>query len=113
VTLLVDQNLSHRLCWSLADIFPNARHVRDVGLGTATDTDVWTYAASHNLIIISKDADFHQRALRFGLPPKVIWLRLGNGPTSEIERVLRQHHAAISRFAEDVNQSLLILGSST
>ena len=66
--LLFDQNLSPRLPNQLEDIFPGSVHVREVGLIKATDTLIWEYARQHELILISKDADFHQRSLLFGTP---------------------------------------------
>ena len=73
--LLFDQNLSHRLLQRLADVYPDSRHVRDVGLARAADDLVWMHARDNGLTIVSKDADFHQRSFLFGAPPKVIWLR--------------------------------------
>ena len=58
--LLFDQNLSPRLPNQLEDIFPGSVHVREVGLIKVTDTLIWEYARQHELILISKDADFHQ-----------------------------------------------------
>jgi len=75
--LLFDENLSHKLVWLLADIFPNSVHVRDVGLKAADDPLVWEYAKDHNLMIVSKDSDMHQRSFVFGSPPKILWVRLG------------------------------------
>jgi predicted nuclease of predicted toxin-antitoxin system len=78
VKLLFDQNLSHRLARTLNDVFPHSLHVRDVSLKAADDSVVWAYAREHDFVIVSKDADFHQRSFVFGAPPKVIWVRLGN-----------------------------------
>ena len=61
--LLFDQNLSPRLPNQLEDIFPGSLHVREVGLIKAMDTLIWKYARQHEMILISKDADFHQRSL--------------------------------------------------
>ena len=58
--LLLDQNLSPRLPNQLEDIFPGSVHVREVGFIKATDTLIWEYARQQELILISKDADFHQ-----------------------------------------------------
>lgn len=60
--LLFDQNLSHRLARALADLFPDSLHVRDVGLRAADDPVVWDYARQRGFVIVSKDADFHQRS---------------------------------------------------
>ena len=42
-TLLFDQNLSPRLVNRLADVFPGALHVAQIGLDRASDLAVWEY----------------------------------------------------------------------
>jgi predicted nuclease of predicted toxin-antitoxin system len=106
---LFDENLSHKLVRLLADLFPDSVHVRDVGLKAADDPVVWEYAKNNGLIIVSKDSDMHQRSFVFGYPPKVVWVRLGNCSTSEVERLLRRHFVSIKAFHEDVNASFLSL----
>jgi len=107
--LLFDENLSHKLVRSLLDLFPDSIHVRDVGLKSANDPLVWEYARDNNLILISKDSDMHQRSFMFGPPPKVVWVRLGNCSTADVERLARQHFDAIKAFHEDQYASFLIL----
>ena len=79
--LLFDENLSPKLPNRLSDLFPNSLHVRDVGMKTTIDPIVWDYAKDNDLMIVSKDADMHD----LSNPPKVIWLRLGNCSTSQVE----------------------------
>jgi predicted nuclease of predicted toxin-antitoxin system len=107
--LLFDENLSPKLVRLLADLFPDSLHVRDVGLKAADDPDIWTYAADHDLIICSKDSDMHQRSFVFGGPPKVVWVRLGNCSTSDVEALLRRNFIAINTFYVDDYASFLIL----
>ena len=45
--LLFDQNLSRRLVGFLAVVFPESTPVALIGLGTASDADVWDYAATN------------------------------------------------------------------
>src|SRR4051812_32736681 len=99
--LLFDQNLSFKLASRLADIFPGSLHVRDVGLKEADDRTVWEYAKQHGCMIVSKDSDFHQKSFVVGAPPQVIWVRLGNCTTDDIEWVLRKHFSAIEKFSRD------------
>ena len=89
--LLFDENLSPKLSRLLTDLFPNSLHVRDVGMKATSDPVVWDYAKDSDLIIVSKDADMHDLSLVFGNPPKVIWLRLGNCSTLQIENTLRRN----------------------
>jgi predicted nuclease of predicted toxin-antitoxin system len=107
--LLIDQNLSHRLVGQLATEFPGSAHVRDVGLATAADADVWAYAAANGFVILSKDTDFQQRALLYGHPPKVIWARLGNCTTAAVAALLRSRLADIQAFEADPVASFFAL----
>lgn len=107
--LLLDQNLSPRLARTLPEILPGSTHVRDVGLSRATDEAVWNYTARHGHVIVSKDAEFHQRSFLLGPPPKVIWIRRGNCSTEDIETLLRQRHPDLLAFDADPEQSFLAL----
>ena len=59
--LLFDQNLSPRLVAMLADLHAGSTHVRNESLQMADDDVVWAYAIQQGFVIVSKDADFHQR----------------------------------------------------
>ena len=107
--LLFDENLSPGLATRLADIFPGSTHVREIGLQAANDPTVWEHARQNDYLIVSKDADMHDLSLHFGAPPKVIWLRLGNCTTSEVENLLRRELEAIDAFYLDESLSLLAL----
>lgn len=91
------------------DAYPGSIHVRDVGLGSAIDEQVWSYAVEHEFVIISKDSDFHQRSLIYGIPPKIVWVRRGNCSTLEIIAIMKQAHAAIETFMLDSNASFLVV----
>jgi predicted nuclease of predicted toxin-antitoxin system len=110
VRFLLDENLAPRLLQLLADVYPGSVHVRDVGLASASDQAVWHYAADHQLVIATKDEDFRQRSYVLGAPPKVVWLRLGNCTTAEIEVVLRRAAAEIEAFAREEGPALLVVG---
>ncbi len=109
--LLFDENLSHKLVSSLADIFPESTHVRDIGMKSADDPEVWDYARANGFIIVSKDADMHDLSLLKGNPPKVIWIQLGNCSTSQTEQRLRKQCDQITEFAKDETSSLYALNS--
>ncbi|MCP9495628.1 MAG: DUF5615 family PIN-like protein [Pyrinomonadaceae bacterium MAG19_C2-C3] len=107
--LLFDENLSPKLPRLLADVFPSSLHVRDVGMKATDDPVVWDYAKDNDFMIVSKDADMHDLSLIFGDPPKVVWLRLGNCSTSDVENLLRRDFGVIELFYEDNHVSLLAL----
>jgi predicted nuclease of predicted toxin-antitoxin system len=93
----------------LADLDPECTHVHHIGMERASDTEVWQYAAQHDFTIVSKDADFHQRSLLLGSPPKVVWLRIGNCSVTESEAILRERYIAIRRFIEEAEADYLVL----
>lgn len=107
--LLLDNNLSQRLIGLLATEFPGSVHVRSVGLATASDQEVWDFAKTEGLVIVSKDADFHQMSFLHGPPPKVVWIRQGNCTTDDIVVLLRRHAAAIEAFAQDLESAFLAI----
>ncbi len=99
--LLFDQNLSFKLCQLLSDIFPESSQVRLQGFSEAQDSVIWQSAGSNGFVIVTQDSDFADMAALYGPPPKVIWLRCGNQPTKEIERILRKCADSIFEFARD------------
>ena len=107
--LLFDHNLSHKLVGRLGDIFPGSEHVRNVGLREATDHAVWEYAKSRGFAIVSKDEDFHQLSFLRGAPPKVVWVKLGNCATGDVERVLRDNRPNLLMFDSDEDAAFLVV----
>jgi predicted nuclease of predicted toxin-antitoxin system len=107
--LLFDQNLSPHLVSRLADLHAEATHVSFIGLDRASDEAVWTYARTNSYAIVTKDADFGDLGLVRGFPPRVIWLRLGNCTTAQIEALLRESHEAIEALDDDSAPGILML----
>ncbi len=109
MNLLFDQNLSPSLVEALSDLFPNSSHVQSVGLDCSPDTRLWSFARDNNFVIVTKDGDFSDRCALFGYPPKVIWLRLGNCTTNDIEVALRNHHHQIEAFGDDTESGVITI----
>lgn len=107
--LLFDENLSPVLVQALAAIFPGSEHVHQVGLGSSDDEAIWQFALARGFTIVTKDSDFHERALLLGYPPKVIWIRRGNCSTADVETVLRAGADEIDRLGKDEEAAVLIL----
>jgi predicted nuclease of predicted toxin-antitoxin system len=109
VKLLLDENLSDKIVPQISDLYPDSAHVKSLPLIHTDDVLIWSFAQQHGYTIVSKDADFHQRSLVFGHPPKLVFLRVGNCPTSQITQLLRSNYVLLSAFASDSNASILIL----
>lgn len=110
--LLFDENLSHRLVRPLSDLYPGSAHVRDVGLAGASDDEVWDYAREQGYMIVSKDADFYQRSILHGPPPKFVWLKVGNASTDSIFALLHGKSQEVFAFSRDEDAGFLVLGDT-
>lgn len=109
VKLLLDENISDGIVQHIAGLFPGSTHIKTVNLKEADDRVIWDWAKQHEYTIVSKDTDFYQRAIVFGHPPKFIWLRVGNCPTSLIITLLKSRYETIRQFIETETESLLVL----
>ena len=93
----------------IVDLYPESEHVKTLGLSNTDDAAIWEYAKTNGFMIVSKDSDFHQRSLLYGHPPKFIYLRIGNSPTSKIIQSLRDNFDTIVQFESSKTESLLVL----
>ena len=107
--LLFDESLSFKLVAALADIYPDSKQVREIGLLGVDDLSVWNYAAANGFLLVSKDVDFYERSLVLGAPPKIIWLRIGNSTVNETTLLLRSKYIVIRHFFEDKEATFLPL----
>lgn len=93
----------------LADVFPDATHVQFHSLTETDDNVIWNFAKTQNFCIVTQDADFAERSRLYGSPPKVIWLRCGNAPTSRVEAILRAGADAIRELMSSITLDCLEL----
>lgn len=107
--LLLDQQLSRKLVPLLQPAFPGTTHVALEGLDRRDDDAVWKFARASGFAIATKDEDFQVLSFARGHPPKVLWLRGGNGPTKLVRDLLLNARATIEAFGADEKLSLLEL----
>lgn len=107
--LLLDENLSKRIISQITDLYPESAHVKTLALMQSDDVLIWEYAKANDFAIVSKDSDFHQRSFVYSHPPKFIYLRIGNCPTSKIVQILRGNYTTISLFGDAEQESILVL----
>jgi predicted nuclease of predicted toxin-antitoxin system len=71
---IIDANLPYYFSlWNT----PEFIHVKDIN-DEWTDEQIWVYAKTNNLTIITKDSDFSNKMMFNNPPPRVIHLRFGN-----------------------------------
>jgi len=109
VKLLFDQNVSPDLVHRLQDLFPGSEHVFRLNLHEVDDTVLWQFARENDFIVVSKDVDFSELSMIHGFPPKLLWLRIGNCRTSDVEDLIRSNFEFISRLVEDNDRGILSL----
>ena len=89
--LLIDENLPA----ALGSILPvDCVHATDFG-ERPTDDELWSIARARHLTILTRDADFFDRIILEGPPPKIVWVRLGNLRRKDLEKTLLARWAAI------------------
>ena len=109
--LLFDENLAARLITILTAEFPESTHVL-AALGRApSDEQIWEYARTADLVIVTKDEDFQRYSVWRGFPPKVIWIQLGNCSTAQVGDLLRDSQSLIATFVAHPDAGFLPLGA--
>ena len=93
ITYLIDENMPFLSFWN-AERFVHVTELPFIHF----DTDIWEYAIAHDLIIITKDADFYYRYLSSQKNPKVVWIRTGNLKKSILIRLIDNVWAQIEEM---------------
>ena len=105
--LLFDNNISHRVLPRIAKLFTDSTHVMLEELDESSDLEVWEFAKANNYTIVTKDSDFNDLAIFKGIPPKVIWLKIGNCKVIEIEKILKEYEHTIKVFLNEEESAIL------
>jgi predicted nuclease of predicted toxin-antitoxin system len=105
--LLFDQNLSFKLVKLIEEYFPESSHVSNEKLLKADDLTIWQFAKHNDFTIVTQDVDFLEISLIKGIPPKIIWLRLGNSTTLSIFNTLILNYNSINNFLLESGKSCL------
>lgn len=108
--LLFDENLSPKLPKLVSEFYPGSIHVRDCGLRSASDFEVWEFARVQEYSIVSKDSDFQEESVLRGSPPRVIIVRIPNAKTAEVASVLISARGRVADFLLGGIETCLILG---
>jgi predicted nuclease of predicted toxin-antitoxin system len=73
----------------------NAKSMRALGLRDADDEVIFMEAKGQKVTIMSKDADFIKLLERFGPPPQIIWITVGNSSNASLKKILGKHFSTI------------------
>jgi len=106
--LLIDQNISHRIKARISLAFSDVFHVKDLDLIDFPDSTIFEIARRENFdAVLTLDEDFHNLVLERGVPPKIIWLRLGNCSTAIQAKAMLNNAAIIEAFLNTGDHDVL------
>ena len=74
--------------------------VRDLGLRDAKDLKIFEAARQAGAVVMTKDKDFVNLLDRFGPPPQIIWLTLGNTSNHKLKEVLKLYFQQVRILLE-------------
>ena len=81
---IVDANLPFRISEWQNELFEHVVNINPLW----NDEEIWTYAKTNSLVIITKDKDFRLKQIMHGTPPKIIHIKFGNLKLNEFEKVI-------------------------
>ncbi|MGH6969988.1 MAG: DUF5615 family PIN-like protein [Caulobacteraceae bacterium] len=96
---LVDQQLPPALAEWFRRQGQEAQHTEHIGLGTASDAEVWRRALEDGCIVVTKDGDFAAMR-RSNIGPQILWLRIGNSSKAELVAHIERRWAQTLAFLE-------------
>jgi predicted nuclease of predicted toxin-antitoxin system len=98
--LLLDANISWRLCDPLVEHFGKCFHVNRIGIAIPpSDIMIWNYAKDNDCVIISHDVDFLDLLYAKNYPPRIILLKTGNIDTKTTLKLLIQAKETILEWS--------------
>lgn len=106
--LLLDENLPPALVSALDDLFPGSTHALTLGFGQTPDIEVYRYAGSHGFTILTKDSDYDALSARYGAPPKVILLKVGNMLSAELRQFVQARKADFAAFMSAADEDRIL-----
>ena len=84
-----------------------------MGLKQRPDREIWEFARTNGLKILTADTDFLDLAVSLGHPPKVILLKGCDYGNAFAESLIRSRAILIAEFLKDTDRAVLILRPET
>jgi predicted nuclease of predicted toxin-antitoxin system len=99
VRIIIDQQLPPLLAGWFRDQGLDAVHVRELGMSSAPDTDIWAEAARDDAVILSRDEDFVGLTRAGGA--RLVWIRVGNCSNTTLLAMIEANWPTILTRLED------------
>lgn len=92
MNIWIDAQISPKIAkWISQELGFQCIAVRDLGLLTADDKDIFLKAKENNAVIITKDSDFVNLYRQLGNPPKIIYLTCGNTSNDHLIEIFKKN----------------------
>ena len=101
--ILLDENLPS----SLERIIEGSIHVERLGLAGKGDSEIWTYAQEHELIIATKDSDYLD-FVTLSLQGRVLFFNTGNLRLKQLKAFVECSTLVIAEFAGSTDRVLFL-----
>ena len=106
--LLLDANISWRLCSFIEENIAECTHINKTSLSQpARDSEIWMFAKTQGYIIVTQDSDFLNLLEAKGYPPKVILIKTGNVSRIQMQVIFLQARSSIIDFCDNDDYGLL------
>ena len=100
----IDAQLSPEIAeWLSENYEVKALSVKDVGHRDSKNKDIFQAAAKEADVVITKDKDFVNLLERFGPPPKILWLTIGNTSNKYLKQILDKKFATALKLLQENN----------
>lgn len=105
---IVDTQLPPLLAIVLSQKGYDALHTTNFNNGQLmTDKQIIKIAITENRVVITKDSDFFDYNIAKGIPPKVLFIRLGNQKNNLLLQEIRKNIKSIVDLLENNNMVVL------
>jgi predicted nuclease of predicted toxin-antitoxin system len=113
VIIWVDAQLSPAVARWITESFGLEAHaVRDLGLRSAKDPEIFRAARQEGIVVMSKDSDFVDLVERLGPPPQILWVSCGNTSNVWLKQVLSTELPRALQLLERGEQVVEITGGA-
>lgn len=106
----IDLNLPPKMAdWLKTGFNVTAKSFIELGFGETEDAIVYKTAAKRNntIIITTKDIDFINLQNDIGVPPKILYLNVGNISNKQLKEIISKHFKEVLRLFTETNNFLV------
>jgi len=94
--------------WLREEYSIDAYSLRSIGLRDASDEEIFFKAKDEKVVFFTKNSDFVSLLEKYGSPPQVVWLSIGNTSNVELKCIFRNVFQDLLTLIEEGNSLIEI-----